>query len=36
MGFDGILCKPVSFKVLKRAIEGAFDKIKRATGTDEI
>ena len=36
MGFDGLLCKPVSFKVLKRAIEGAFDKIKRATGTDEI
>ena len=28
MGFDGLLCKPVSFKVLKRAIEGAFDKIK--------
>jgi DNA-binding response OmpR family regulator len=27
MGFDGILCKPVTFKVLKRAIEGAFDKI---------
>ena len=27
MGFDGLLCKPVSFKVLKRAIEGAFDKI---------
>jgi len=27
MGFDGILCKPVSFKVLKRAVEGAFDKI---------
>ena len=26
-GFDGLLCKPVSFKVLKRAIEGAFDKI---------
>lgn len=27
VGFDGLLCKPVSFKVLKRAIEGAFDKI---------
>jgi CheY-like chemotaxis protein len=27
MGFDGLLCKPVTFKVLKRAIEGAFDKI---------
>jgi CheY-like chemotaxis protein len=27
MGFDGLLCKPVSLKVLKHAIEGAFDKI---------
>ncbi|MBW2055493.1 MAG: response regulator, partial [Deltaproteobacteria bacterium] len=27
MGFDGLLCKPVSFKVLKRAVEGAFDKL---------
>ena len=27
VGFDGLLCKPVSFKVLKRAVEGAFDKI---------
>jgi len=27
MGFDGLLCKPVSFEVLKCAIEGAFDKI---------
>ena len=27
MGFDGLLCKPVSFKVLKNAIEGAFNKI---------
>jgi CheY-like chemotaxis protein len=26
-GFDGLLCKPVPFKVLKQAIEGAFDKI---------
>ena len=29
MGFDGLLCKPVTFKVLKRAIEGAFDKINK-------
>jgi CheY-like chemotaxis protein len=29
MGFDGLLCKPVSFKVLKHAIEGAFDKINK-------
>jgi CheY-like chemotaxis protein len=28
MGFDGLLCKPVSFKVLKHAIEGAFNKIR--------
>jgi len=28
-GFDGLLCKPVSFKVLKHAIEGAFDKTKK-------
>lgn len=28
MGFDGLLCKPVSFKVLKNAIEGAFNKIR--------
>jgi len=27
MGFDGLLCRPVPFKVLKKAIEGAFDKI---------
>lgn len=27
MGFDGLLCKPVSFEVLERAIKGAFDKI---------
>ena len=31
-GFDGLLCKPVSFKVLKRAIEGAFDKIDKMRG----
>jgi len=30
MGFDGILCKPVIFEVLKRAIEGAFDKINNS------
>jgi CheY-like chemotaxis protein len=29
MGFDGILCKPFTFKVLKRTIEGAFDKINK-------
>jgi len=29
IGFDGILCKPIFFKVLKRAIEGAFDKINK-------
>ena len=29
MGFDGLLCKPVTFEVLKRAIEGAFDKIDK-------
>ena len=28
MGFDGLLCKPVTFEVLERAIEGAFEKIK--------
>ncbi|MBW1814514.1 MAG: hypothetical protein JRJ39_12835 [Deltaproteobacteria bacterium] len=27
MGFDGLLCKPLTFEVLERAIEGAFDKI---------
>jgi len=27
MGFDGLLCKPVPFEVLERAIEGAFEKI---------
>jgi len=30
VGFDGLLCKPVSFEVLKRAIEGAFDKINKS------
>ena len=28
-GFDGLLCKPVSFEVLERAIEGAFEKINK-------
>jgi CheY-like chemotaxis protein len=27
VGFDGHLCKPVKIEVLKRAIEGAFEKI---------
>ena len=30
MGFDGLLCKPVSFEVLKRAVEGAFDKTNKS------
>jgi len=29
MGFDGLLCKPVSFKELELAIEGAFEKINK-------
>jgi len=29
IGFDGLLCKPVTFKVLGRAIEGAFEKINK-------
>ena len=29
MGFDGLLCKPVTFEVLERAIEGAFYKINK-------
>ena len=29
MGFDGLLCKPVTFEVLGRAIEGAFEKINK-------
>jgi len=33
-GFDGHLCKPVNFKVLKHAIEGAFDKIHKRQGMD--
>ena len=31
MGFDGLLCKPVKFEMLERAIEGAFKKIDDAT-----
>ena len=27
VGFDGLLCKPVSFEVLERAIKGAFEEI---------
>ena len=29
LGFDGYLSKPVETKILKQAIEGAFDKISR-------
>ena len=29
MGFDGLLCKPIKFEVLERAIEGAFEKIDK-------
>jgi two-component system, OmpR family, alkaline phosphatase synthesis response regulator PhoP len=29
MGFDGLLCKPVTFEVLDRAIKGAFEKINK-------
>ena len=29
MGFDGLLCKPVTFEVLERAIKGAFEKINK-------
>ena len=32
MGFDGLLCKPVKFEVLERAIEGAFKKIDEKKG----
>ena len=31
VGFDGYLSKPSSVKILKQAIEGAFDKFQRAT-----
>jgi len=30
IGFDGHLCKPISFNSFNQAIRGAFDKIKRA------
>jgi CheY-like chemotaxis protein len=33
-GFDGHLCKPVKIDVLKRAIEGAFEKINQRQGRD--
>jgi CheY-like chemotaxis protein len=29
IGFDGLLCKPFTFEVLGRAIEGAFEKINK-------
>ena len=29
MGFDCLLCKPVTFEVLERAIKGAFEKINK-------
>ncbi|MGB2928612.1 MAG: response regulator [Desulfobacterales bacterium] len=29
MGLDGLLCKPVTFEVLERAIKGAFEKINK-------
>jgi len=29
VGFDGYLRKPVTLKMLKQAIEGAFDKLHR-------
>jgi two-component system, OmpR family, alkaline phosphatase synthesis response regulator PhoP len=32
MGFDGLLCKPVKYEVLERAIEGAFKKIDERQG----
>jgi len=32
MGFDGLLCKPIKFEVLERAIEGAFKKIDERQG----
>jgi CheY-like chemotaxis protein len=32
VGFDGHLCKPVKFEVLKHAIEGAFEKIHQRQG----
>ena len=32
VGFDGHLCKPVKFEVLKHAIEGEFEKIHQRQG----
>ncbi|MGD8449248.1 MAG: response regulator [Desulfobacterales bacterium] len=32
MGFDGLLCKPVKYEVLERAIEDAFKKIDERKG----
>ena len=32
-GFDGYLTKPSKLDVLKRAVEGAFDKLEQRTGT---
>jgi len=33
MGFDGLLCKPITFDVLKSTIKGAYEKInKRGNG----
>ena len=32
VGFDGHLCKPIKFDVLKHAIEGAFEKIHQRQG----
>ncbi len=29
IGFDGHLCKPISFNSFNQAIKGAFDRIKR-------
>ena len=33
-GFDGLLCKPVTYEVLERAIKGAFDKIGKLNPVD--
>ena len=36
MGFDGLLCKPVTSKVLERAITGAFEKINKLNSFDTV
>ena len=36
MGFDGLLCKPVSSEVLERAIKGAFEKINKLNSVDSV